>query len=209
MRKILFALLFLLLLSCTNKTTEYVLQANLVIVDDRDYAKYKYNKQKSKNSLDTRCLCLHYTAVNESNESIFVPIEHPVSNVLTVKIDSNNSMKIQLYSANGCYKKNDHGDDTRHYAPGDTIEIPLILNIASQNNTDKEWLQTTPTKELVSKIQIKMTKPTKGKNIDMIPDVVFNNDTSNININPVFVFKNNKAIVVYDNDSLVATVGDY
>ena len=203
MKNILYIPLIFLLYACTN---EYVMQANLGIVSDKDFAKLNFHKRKNGinndsifSNFNVRRLRMIYYVVNEFSDSVFIPIGYPLTPPLVANIDYHDSLETSIWTSR----------IARYCAPQDTVYFYINIDIESKNAIDKEWQQTTPTKELVSKIHIKMTKPTKGKNIDMIPDVVFNNDTNNININPVFVFKNNKAIVVYDNDSLAATVGDY
>ena len=62
----------------------------------------------------------------------------------------------------------------------------------SQNSHDSEWLQNISTKDLLTKINISMVKPTKGKDASKVPDIIFNNDTNDIVVNPVMTIKGKK-----------------
>ena len=203
MKNILYIPLIFLLFACTN---EYIMQANLGIVSDNDFAKLNFHKRKNGINSDSifsnfnvRRLRMIYYVVNEFSDSVFIPIGYPLTPPLVANIDYHDSLETSIWTPG----------IARYCAPQDTVYFYINIDIESKNAIGREWLQKTSTKELVSKIHLEMTKPTKEKDVDRIPYINFNNDTSYFNINPVFVFKNNKAIVVYDNDSLAATVGDY
>ena len=154
---------------------EYVMQANLNMVGDR--------MRKWTDKVEViRCLSMYYSAVNESSDSIYIPIGYSSDNPLKAYIESHDSLKT-TFNYVGCSKRK--GTAQYDYAPGDSILISFHLYVESNNSIDSEWLQKLSTKELISKIHIEMAKPTEGENLDKIPTIIFKNDTNDICVNPI------------------------
>lgn len=186
MRKLIFATLLSLLLACTN---DDVLHANLTMVND----KKEMRKDEMGNDVDIRSISVHYLAINKSNDSIFIPIGYPYENSVTVNIKSKESLKISKFYREDCMQFNGYRGHYRpnYFATGDSISILFLFHIYPINSNDSEWLRNVSTKELMSKIELKMGKPTKGKDIDKIPNIIFINDTNDICINPVLKTRKN------------------
>jgi hypothetical protein len=176
---ILLVTLLSLLFACTD---EYVLQAHLTEVNDK--------KETRTDEMDKeyfiRSIYIHYRAINKSNDSIFIPMGYPYDSPVTVSIKSKDSLKISRFY-DDCSRFNGYCGNCRHnyFAPGDSISIELWFHIFPQDSTGSEWLQKVSTKELMSKLEFKMVKPTNVKDADMIPNIVFHNDTDDICINPI------------------------
>ena len=179
MKKLLLATLLPLLFACSD---EYVLHANLTTVDD----KKEIRTDEMDNDYYIRSIYVHYRAINKSNDSIFIPIGYPYDSPVTVNI-KRDSLKISEFFRDYCMRFNGYRGHYRrnYFAPGDSISIELWFHVSPQDSTGSEWLQNVSTKELVSKLEIKMNKPTEGKDIDRIPDIIFHNDTVDILINPI------------------------
>lgn len=178
MKNLLLVTLLSLLFGCTN---EYVLQANLSLVND----KLMIKTDEMGNNFNTRIISVDYLAINKSNDSIFIPIGDSYENSIIVKIKSRDSLRTTFLRTRCC---SFHRNDWEQYifAPEDSIINFLFdFQIYSENSNDNEWLQKVSTKELVSKLEINMNKPMQGKNTDRIPDIIFNNDTNGILINPI------------------------
>lgn len=184
MKKLLLATLLPLLFACSD---EYVLHANLTTVDD----KKEIRTDEMDNDYFIRSILTHHLVINKSNDSIFIPIGYPYDSPITVGIKSRHSLKISRFH-DVCSRFNGYRGHYRrnYFAPGDSISIELWFHVSPQDSTGSEWLQNVSTKELVSKLEIKMNKPTEGKDIDRIPDIIFHNDTIDICINPMIIPKN-------------------
>ena len=181
MKNLLFVILSFLLFACTD---EYILNANLSIVEDEVESRID---EISKDTFYARRVSLHYFAINKSRDSIFIPIGYPCKNPIRASIESRDSLKTSFYleHCNILNKKDRHKKaEQQSFAVGDTISIAFYLYVSSKNRMDSEWLERTPTKELISRIHLDMVKPTNVKDADKIPNVIFNNDTNDININP-------------------------
>ena len=189
MKKILLFSLTFLLFACNN---EYVMQANLIRIHDETMGWYE---PPADYPLLRRSIRMIYRAINESSDSIFIPIGYPYDDILTANIESRKSPEI---STNGeeCYKRK--GGREPYFASGDTIFISLHLLIDAKTKIDSVWMKKIPTKKLVSETIVRMPKPTKGKDADKIPTITFNNDTNDICINPRFVNVNGVLKVVWD-----------
>lgn len=179
MKKLLLATLLPLLFACSD---EYVLHANLTTVDD----KKEIRTDEMDNDYFIRSILTHHLVINKSNDSIFIPIGYPYDSPITVGIKSRHSLKISRFH-DVCSRFNGYRSNCRYnyFAPGDSISIELWFHVSPQDSTGSEWLQKVSTKELMSKLEIKMNKPTEGKDIDRIPDIIFHNDTVDILINPI------------------------
>ena len=86
MKKLIIAILVFLLFGCTN---EYVLQANLSLVND----KLMIKTDEMGNNFNTRIISVDYLAINKSNDSIFIPIGDSYENSIIVKIKSRDSLR--------------------------------------------------------------------------------------------------------------------
>lgn len=175
MKRLIIVTLVPLLFACNDK---YVLQANLCMVGDNK----EIRRDEMDNVFNIRCLSIHYLAINTSNDSIFIPIGYPYEKTVIANIESRD-LFYQPYQLYRCNKFN--GSAQQYFAPGDSISITFLFAIYPKNSTDSEWLRNVSTKELMSKMELKLVKPTNGKNIDKIPNIIFNNDTNDICINPV------------------------
>ena len=176
MKKLLIAILVFLLFACSER---YVLHANLRWVHDEKLTL----SDEMNNKTYKRVLILHYFSTNTSNDSIFIPIGDPYENSITVNVMSRDSLKASNFWETCKIINNAYGKHL--FAPGDIFEIKIWFNLSSGNSNYSEWLQKVSTKELMSKLEIKMNKPTEGKDIDRIPDIIFHNDTVDILINPI------------------------
>ena len=179
MKKLFIIILPIIFVACKN---EYILYANLGIASEQTFKRiYKTDKDSIHSKSITRRLSMYYFAENESNDTILIPIGYPLNNPLISNIESHDSLKMSFYFE-GCSKRK--GSIRNYFAPGDSITLSFDLYIDATNNNEYEWLEKISIKELISKLQINMVKPTKGKDLDKIPNIIFNNDTSNICINP-------------------------
>ena len=176
MKKLIIATLVFLLFGCTN---EYVLHANLRSVNDRK----EIRTDEMDNDIKIRSISVFYLAINKCNDSIFIPIGDPYDNSITINVMTRDSLKVS-YFGESCKMLN-RTYDHHLFAPGDTIVMKFRFHVYPGNSNDNEWLQKVSTKELVSKLEINMNKPMQGKNTDRIPDIIFNNDTNDILINPI------------------------
>lgn len=182
MKNLLFLILSFLLFACTD---EYVLNANLSMVEDEIESRID---EISKDTFYARRVSIHYFAINKSRDSIFIPIGYPYKNPVRASIESRDSLKASFYleHCNILNKKDRHKKaEQQSFAVGDTISIAFYLYVCSKNRMDSEWLEKTSTIDLISKIHLDMVKPTNVKNANRIPDIIFNNDTNNICVNPV------------------------
>jgi len=195
MKKFLFyTILPYLLLACKN---ESVLNANIQdYVGDRIEKRiYGMSGDTASNEFTVRLINLGYYAVNKSRDSIFIPIGYPYRNHLIANIASRDSLETSflLEHCKDFNKRKRWASPEQHYfAYGDTITFSFLLSIHSQNSHDSEWLQNISTKDLLTKINISMVKPTKGKDASKVPDIIFNNDTNDIVVNPVMTIKGKK-----------------
>ena len=189
MKKLLLFSLTLLLFACNN---EYVMQANLIEIHDETM---RWNDPPADYPLLRRSIRMTYRAINESNDSIFIPIGYPYDDILTANIESRKSPEI---STNGeeCYKRK--GGREPYFASGDTIFISLHLLIDAKTKIDSVWMKKIPIKKIVSKINVRMSKPTIEKDAEKIPTIIFNNDTNGICINPRLVNVNGVMKAVWD-----------
>ena len=176
MKKLIIATLISLLFACTD---EYVLHANLRMVGDRN----EIRMDEIDNDINIRSMYVYYLAINKSKDSIYIPIGYPYENSITVKIISRDSLGIS-YFRQRCTKFNGRVGQ-QLFASGDSILISFCFHIYPENSNDSEWLRNVSTKELMSKMELKMVKPAKLEDTDRIPNIIFNNDTNNICINPV------------------------
>ncbi len=87
--------------------------------------------------------------------------------------------------------KTTHLSDEPYFAPGEKFLISFRLQIYPKNGNDNEWLEKASTKELMSKLELKLVIPSQVKDADKIPDIVFHNDTDDICINPMIKPRNN------------------
>lgn len=189
MKKLLLFSLAFLLFACTN---EYVMQANLIEIHDETI---RWDDAPSDYPLLRRCIDLTYRATNESSDSIFIPIGYQYDNILTANIESRKSLEI---SPNGedCYKNK--GGRGPYFASGDTFFISFHMIIDAKNKNDSVWIKKIPIKKIVSKINVRMSKPTIEKDAEKIPTIIFNNDTNGICINPRLVNVNGVMKAVWD-----------
>lgn len=213
MKNLLSVLLVFLIYACTDRTDRYVMQANLIEVYDGDFACFNYHRTEDNTNIDslvrvfnTRKLSLDYVSINESDDTIFIPSDSKF-NAFTINIESNCSIRIpslMIYEG----KKNGAAFKSHYYIPGDTISFHVRFIMESVNNYGQKWLQRTPTKELLSKSQIKMSIPRKGKDIDKIPSIIFNNDTAKANFKPVVIInlEKNKVVKVFNGDSITESL---
>ena len=152
MKKLIIAILVFLLFACSD---EYVLHANLTEVSD----KIKVRTDEMDNDYFIRSILTHHLVINKSNDSIFIPIGYPYDSPITVGIKSRHSLKISRFH-DVCSRFNGYRSNCRYnyFAPGDSISIELWFHVSPQDSTGSEWLQNVSTKELVSKLEIKMNK---------------------------------------------------
>ena len=179
MKKLLLATLLPLLFACSD---EYVLHANLTTVDD----KKEIRTDEMDNDYYIRSIYVHYRAINKSNDSIFIPIGYPYDSPVTVNI-KRDSLKISEFFGDYCMRFNGYRGHYRrnYFAPGDSISIIFWFHVSPQDSTGSEWLQKVSTKELISKLELKMVRPTNVEDANRIPDIIFHNDTVDILINPI------------------------
>ena len=179
MKKLLLATLLPLLFACSD---EYVLHANLTTVDD----KKEIRTDEMDNDYYIRSIYVHYRAINKSNDSIFIPIGYPYDSPVTVNI-KRDSLKISEFFRDYCMRFNGYRGHYRrnYFAPGDSISIELWFHVSPQDSTGSEWLQKVSTKELISKLELKMVRPTNVEDANRIPNIIFHNDTVDICINPI------------------------
>lgn len=179
MKKLLLATLLPLLFACSD---EYVLHANLTTVDD----KKEIRTDEMDNDYYIRSIYVHYRAINKSNDSIFIPIGYPYDSPVTVNI-KRDSLKISEFFRDYCMRFNGYRGHYRrnYFAPGDSISIIFWFHVSPQDSTGSEWLQKVSTKELISKLELKMVRPTNVEDANRIPDIIFHNDTVDILINPI------------------------
>lgn len=166
MKKLIFIIHAFLVASCTSN---YTLRADLGIVSD-------------ENRIDKRLLSMHYHAVNDSQDSIFIPIGYEYDNLLKAEIVLSDSFDTYIWHSNSFKYK---GRKTHKFAPGDTIWITSRLNISAKNSADSAWLHKVSIQELVKKIHISMSELPKSIKKGNIPNIVFNNQTTDINFNPI------------------------
>lgn len=197
MKKLIIAALIPLLVGCTEK---YVLHANLKMVTDKTIM-----RQDGKDSFtNIRLLSVIYLATNNSNDSIFIPIGSPYLAPVAFNVKSRDSMEtslilgstvknrpIKVYTSNGKASLSKYVK--QHYAPRDSFFITFYFSIRPKNGNDSEWLEKVPTKELMSKLELKLVIPAEIKDADKIPDIIFHNDTDDICINPIIKPKNRKS----------------
>lgn len=173
------------MLSCTYN--EYVLNLKMMSVTDRIM---KFPPSASlKNWSFRRLIRIRYLAKNEYNDSIFIPIGAPYRNPIVASVVSHKNLKTTILFEQ-CSKVNNPPDEKCLFAPGDSIHLSFLILIDTNNNKDNEWLQKIPTKKLISDIEIKISKDSIADNINNIPDIIFNNDTNHVNINPVVKLRN-------------------
>jgi len=179
MKKLIIAILVFLLFACSD---EYVLHANLTTVDD----KKEIRTDEMDNDYYIRSIYVHYRAINKSNDSIFIPIGYPYDSPVTVNI-KRDSLKISEFFGDYCMRFNGYRGHYRrnYFAPGDSISIIFWFHVSPQDSTGSEWLQKVSTKELISKLELKMVRPTNVEDANRIPDIIFHNDTVDILINPI------------------------
>ena len=180
-KAIIIAALIPLLVGCTEKS---ILHANLRSVTDRK----EIREDDMGNDINIRSLYVCYNVTNNSNDSIFIPIGYPYEDALAMSIKSRDSLKTFLFLER-CNKFKPSVLQ-QNFAPGERFLISFRLQIYPKNGNDKEWLEKASTKELMSKLDIKLVIPAEIKDADKIPDIVFNNDTDDICINPVIKARN-------------------
>ena len=181
-KAIIIAALIPLLVGCTNK---HVLHANLRDVSDRK----EIREDDMGNDINIRCLHVYYNVTNNSNDSIFIPIGYPYEDALAISIKSRDSLKTFLFLER-CNKFKPLFLQ-QYFAPGEKFLISFRLQIYPKNGNDNEWLEKASTKELMSKLELKLVIPSQVKDADKIPDIVFHNDTDGICINPMIKPRNN------------------
>jgi hypothetical protein len=180
-KAIIIAALIPLLVGCTEKS---ILHANLRSVTDRK----EIREDDMGNDINIRSLYVCYNVTNNSNDSIFIPIGYPYEDALAISIKSRDSLKTFLFLER-CNKFKPSVLQ-QNFAPGERFLISFRLQIYPKNGNDKEWLEKASTKELMSKLELKLVVPAEIKDADKIPDIVFNNDTDDICINPVIKARN-------------------
>lgn len=176
MKKLIIVTFISLLFGCAD---DGVLHANLRMVNDE----IEIRTDEMDNYINVRSIHVYYLAINKSNDSIFIPIGYPYENSVTLDIMSRDSLET-LYLGEKCTKFNGRVGQ-QLFASGDSILISSWFLIYPRNSNASEWLQKVSTKELMSKMELKMVKPTKEKGAYKIPSIIFNNDTNDICINPV------------------------
>lgn len=190
MKKLILLLFVPLFFACQK---EHILEAKLGIVGDKTMRILHDEDEDSTDIESTRRFVRNsYYCVNESGDSIFIPIGIPYSTShLVANIESRSSLKTSVVSG-FCEKWADGFAPNSHsFAPGDTINIRYTIRIDSNNDEDDEWLKNISTKELLTKIHINADSLYAMKSRLPIPHIVFNNDTSDVNINPIVRAKNN------------------
>lgn len=182
MKKLIIVIFISFLFGCTD---DDVLHANLRMVNDE----IEIRTDEMDNYINVRSIHVYYLAINKSNDSIFIPIGYPYENQVTIDILSRNSLET-LYLGEKCTKFNGCVGQ-QLFASGDSILISSWFLIYPRNSNDSEWLRKVSTKELMSKMELKMVKSTEGKDTGKIPNIIFNNDTNDICINPVLKARKN------------------
>lgn len=169
------------------------LNMNLGWIHERTELWYKNEKDSLGGLAYTRLLKMHFNSVN--NDSIFIPIGYIYNHILTARIDSHPSLETTFCGEQSLLKSGNKVSECSSFASGDTIWISLILRVGSpKSNSDKDnrWLHEISTKTLLSKLKINICKdslPCEKSNLP-IPDIIFNIDTNNVNINPVVKSRN-------------------
>lgn len=188
MKNIILLLFVPLLFACQK---EHVLEAQLgIVVDNTMRILHDENEDITDVESIRRFINTVYHCVNESDDSIFIPIGIPYSTShLVANIESRSSLKTSVVSG-FCERKNRYLHEAHSFAPGDTIYIRYKIHIDSDNDEDDEWLKNISTKELLMKIRINADSLYAMKSHLPIPRIIFNNDTSDVNINPVPIVKN-------------------
>lgn len=181
MKKLIISTLISLIFACTD---EHVLHANLRMVSDR----HEIRTDEMNNHINIRSIYVYYLAINNSKDSIHIPIGYPYDNSVTVNIKSRESLKTTIYRER-CNKFNGHVGQ-QYFASGDSILISFLFHIYPRNSIDSEWLWNVSTKELTSTLELKMVRPTNVEDAERNPNVIFNNDTNDICINPVIKVRN-------------------
>jgi len=187
MKKFIIAALLPLLFGCTDK---FVLHANLRSVTDRK----EIREDDMGNDINIRSLYVCYNVTNNSNDSIFIPIGYPYEDALAISIKSRDSLKTFLFLER-CNKFKPLFLQ-QYFAPGEKFLISFRLQIYPKNGNDNEWLEKASTKELMSKLELKLVIPSQVKDADKIPDIVFHNDTDDICINPMIKPRNNSCSLI-------------
>lgn len=185
MKQLIISLLVPFLFACTGNND---LHAILVSVNDREMHFPDEMGEDSLNSYTVRRIISPcYLVVNELSDTIFVPIDNLLKSPLTANVLHSDSLLTE-FILEGCTRADGQMQgkyEINHYAPNDTFFINLSIMINPKNDVDNEWLKSVSTKELVSKMQIKMKSQEVGTGTCMIPDIIFSNDTGKIVINPV------------------------
>lgn len=176
---ILIVLLGVIVLSC-QKNEDNTLVAKLSIIGDKVHPLIDEN-----DTLYRRFVGLHYKMVNNTNDSVYLPIGYPHHHYTSVRVlkDFVHARVCEEYVS--ARKKPSTPIPEKHYFhSNDTIFYSLYIKI--DNQIDQEWIRNVSTHELISLIELKFWPSEKDSTLidKNVPNIIFDNDTTGVNINP-------------------------
>lgn len=170
-------------LSCQNKE-DNTLTAQLSLVGDKVYT--IINEFKTYNdTIYRRIIGLHYKMINDTSDSIYLPIGYPYNPYVSARIYNQRYAKIIIDEERVWTQKNDCNVHENHYYDiNDTIYYSIYLHI--DNYIDRKWIKDVPTNEILQGLELIYWPSSNdstliGKNV---PNIIFCNDTTNVKINP-------------------------